>query len=120
MGGRRQTSHASQITGRKTGTENLARTPRPSTTPNNAVRARVGRSAQRIEASAPAAVKAVAAISVVTRPACASTGGMVVKTSSAASAAGPPAMRRVQRKTMAQASQNRGRMAAREMASMRS
>ena len=79
-----------------------------------------GAPAHQRDATAVAAQKAVAAISVVTMPACASTGGIVVKIRVAATAAAPPPAFHPQKKTAAEAIQKSGRTPRRASVSMRS
>src|SRR4051794_10148561 len=94
-----QTRAASIALGINGSAENLESTASPVQAPNNAADAGAGFSSQSNAARNDAPVNAVSAMSVVARPACASTGGRKVKRKTASTASKSPKDRRVQKNT---------------------
>ncbi len=90
--------------------ENFAITASPVAAPSSTARSSAGSSSQAMNASTASAVVAVGAISVVARPACASTGGSVLNSSRASRPQDVPIVRAASRKTAMQARRKKGRL----------
>ena len=93
---------------------------RPVAAPKQAARTAVGFSNHHAPQKKLAAVNAVSAMSVVARPACASTVGRNVKRNAAVTASSGPYVLRAQRNTTTEATQKNGRMPRRANARVRS
>src|SRR5262245_21417467 len=88
--GRRHKNNNPHVAGPYTRNDIFESAPSPTIAPSRMVRPHPGDSAHQSDATTAAVQNAVAAISVVTRPAWARTGGMVVKIRIATTAAIPP------------------------------